>query len=65
MANENARQRGLDRAAIALHQYDDDEHGNMVDLLTDLMHYCASRRISFDECLNTARMHREAEKGGT
>jgi hypothetical protein len=33
----------------------------LVDVLTDLMHYCNHDSIDFDNCLEMARRHFEAE----
>jgi len=33
----------------------------VVDLLADLMHFCAGRRIDFADCARIAAMHFEAE----
>ena len=40
-----------------------DPDSNVVDLLADLMHYCArTANWNFDSALETARMHFEAER---
>jgi hypothetical protein len=63
-----------ERARNALEEYHEDnedafgelesEAGVLVDLLTDLMHYCAENGISFKRKLATARIHFEAEFSG-
>jgi hypothetical protein len=47
-------------ASRALETVDDEIVG---DLLANLMHWCDSRRISFDGELRNAREHYAAEKG--
>ena len=39
-----------------------DVESSLVDVLTDLMHYCQSQAIDFNEVIVTAEMHFEAEK---
>jgi hypothetical protein len=36
----------------------------VVDLLADLRHFCAARRIDFDECNRIAETHFDAELSG-
>jgi hypothetical protein len=36
----------------------------VVDLLADLRHFCAARRIDFDECNRIAESHFNAELSG-
>ena len=36
----------------------------VIDLLADLRHFCAARRIDFDSCDRMAQRHFEAEIGG-
>lgn len=36
----------------------------VTDLLADLRHFCAARRIDFDSCDRLAQCHFEAEIGG-
>ena len=36
----------------------------VVDLLADLRHFCAARRIDFDECNRIAETHFNAELSG-
>jgi len=36
----------------------------VIDLLADLRHFCAARRIDFDSCNRMAQRHFEAETGG-
>ena len=54
------------RAGEVLDFYDEidgtDPDSNVVDLLADLMHYCARTAWNFDSALETARMHFEAER---
>lgn len=40
-----------------------DNSNPLTDLLADLMHYCDHHGSSFDEALESARIHFEAEKG--
>lgn len=42
-----------------------DQKANVVDLLTDTMHFCAQRGIDFAAALGTAERHRAAEKPRT
>jgi hypothetical protein len=58
--NENNEQR-VERARQAFYAYDDNRGTNVTDLLTDLMHYCQTYCIDFDQHLQTARMHYEEE----
>jgi hypothetical protein len=37
---------------------------NLADMLADLMHFCASTDVPFDEELRTARGHFDAEQKG-
>lgn len=37
------------------------EHGCVEDILTDIMHYCKSNDLSFEDVLRTAEMHFDAE----
>jgi len=45
-------------------QPDDPEQGqdDVVDLLTDLMHYADHNKMDFEHCLEVASSHFEAEK---
>ena len=36
----------------------------VIDLLADLRHFCAARRIDFDECNRVAETHFHAELSG-
>lgn len=36
----------------------------VIDLLADLMHFCAAQRIDFADCARIAALHFEAEIGG-
>lgn len=47
------------RAADALNRYGDaDERGaRVVDLLTDLRHYCVAELIDFGDCYDVSFMH--------
>ena len=50
------------RCAHALTTYcDDDLRTNLVDFLTDAMHWCDQNDEDFDAAVNMARMHFEAE----
>lgn len=57
----------IERAAYAIHTvkmatqdyYDDD--ANLVDLLTDLLHYCDHHCVDFDKKLRIARDHHASE----
>ena len=42
----------------------DDAHANLVDCLADAMHWCRFNGHSFNDALETARMHFEAETNG-
>lgn len=42
----------------------DDAHTNLVDFLADAMHWCHINGDSFDDALDTARMHFDAEMTG-
>jgi hypothetical protein len=37
---------------------------DITDLLADLRHYCARRRLNFDAISRTSEMHFQAEKSG-
>ncbi len=41
--------------------YPKDQHTNVIDLLTDAMHWCISNDVEFDEVLRVARDHFEAD----
>jgi hypothetical protein len=43
---------------------DDDTHANLVDFLADAMHWCHLNEHSFQDALDTALMHFEAEMTG-
>ncbi len=43
---------------------DDDTYTNLVDFLTDAMHFCHVQGHSFHDALDTARMHFDAEMTG-
>ena len=65
MENDNVGR--AHRAGEVLDYYDANERAdpdsNVVDLLADLMHYCArTANWNFDSALETARMHFEAER---
>lgn len=44
-----------------LPMYPEDQHTNLIDLLTDAMHWCSCNDVEFDAVLRTARRHFEAE----
>ncbi len=41
--------------------YPEDQHTNVIDLLTDAMHWCNCNDVEFDEVLRVARLHFEVE----
>jgi hypothetical protein len=41
-----------------------DAYTNLVDFLADAMHFCEQNGHSFDDALDTARMHFDAEMNG-
>lgn len=41
-----------------------DDESNVVDVLTDILHFCAVHDKDFDDCLRIARDHFEAEVEG-
>lgn len=49
------------RVKESLKQYDEDLSA-VADLLADLLHYCDAEDVEFDDALDTARMHHEAER---
>ena len=50
------------RSAGAIEAYsDDDTRTNLVDFLADAMHWCHLNGHCFEDVLDTARMHFEAE----
>jgi len=50
------------RAARALgHVYDDETEANIIDLLTDLRHFCGQQNIDFNAALEMSEIHAEAE----
>ena len=57
-----------ERAACALDDYageelpDTDSETLLVDLLTDLRHFCRSNGVSFAEALKTSKTHFEEER---
>ena len=55
----------INRAVTALEAYsgdDDDLASNIIDLLTDLMHFCEQQGIEFHGCLLIAEVNFESEK---
>jgi len=53
------------RCQQAITSYSDDEiYANLVDFLADAMHWCHANGHSFQEALDTALMHFEAEMTG-
>jgi hypothetical protein len=46
------------------HYSDDDTYTNLVDFLADAMHFCHLNDHSFEDALDTARMHFDAETNG-
>jgi hypothetical protein len=52
----------VNNAGIALMEYDDDEQTAVVDLLTDLQHFCVQFEVDFEQALELARVHFDAEK---
>ena len=47
-----------------LPHYPEDEHTNVIDLLTDILHWCQSSEVTFEAVLETARLHFDAESRG-
>ncbi len=41
--------------------YPEDQHTNLIDLVSDVMHWCSLNGVDFDAILAKARMHFEAE----
>jgi len=41
---------------------DDDDETCVLDLLTDLRHYCREAKIDFAKCLRISRDHQQAEE---
>lgn len=55
-------QQRSDRCRKAIASYtDDDTYTNLVDFLADAMHWCHLNEHSFEDALNTALMHFDAE----
>ncbi len=53
------------RSEQAIRVYsDDDTYTNLVDLVADAMHWCHSNGHSFQDALDTAVMHFDAETTG-
>lgn len=42
--------------------YPEDQHTNAIDLLADLMHWCATNGVDFEDTLRVARTHFLAER---
>lgn len=42
----------------------DDPETTLIDLLTNLLHFCDQTSVDFDNCLRISRGHFEAETGG-
>lgn len=52
-----------DRALMALEGYDNGSNEeDVIDLVTDLMHYCDLEDVDFETIIEMARFHFEAEK---
>lgn len=51
------------RALAALYGYNKGEpdESDIIDLLTDLMHYCASEKLWFNRCFRIAQDHFKVE----
>lgn len=43
---------------------ENDDQTNLTDLLADLMHYAQAHELPFDQCVESARTHFEAEDAG-
>lgn len=53
------------RAAIAIEAYGDDvPESNLIDFLTDAIHWCEWHEEDFERCLRLARQHHHAETKG-
>lgn len=58
------------RIATVMHEYCqvlegrvfNDDDGDIVDMLADVMHFCNSKGFNFEELLRMAQVHFEAEK---
>lgn len=56
-------QAALEAHASSIGDNGDREEG-LIDLLTDLRHWCDGQRIVFDDCLDLSRVHHLAETRG-
>lgn len=62
MPSNKSRVSSAARAMKAIPSHDPhDNKANTIDLLANLMHYCRAKRLDFDDILDTARRHFEAE----
>ncbi len=52
------------RFAALLPQDSEDDRTNLIDILTDAMHWCCEAGEEFDEILRIAEMHFSAERSG-
>ena len=56
----------LGQAAVATHPdtNKNDAPTNVADMLSNVMHFCRMTGIDFDECVDRAKMHFDAETAG-
>ena len=63
MTLTNQQRAGRCQEAITAYS-DDDTYTNLVDFLADAMHFCHVQGHSFQDALDTAVMHFDAETNG-
>lgn len=65
--SNRSRKRRAQAALLGYWDKDHDHKSNVIDLLSDLMHYCSQTSrpaIDFEDCLRTARSHFHCETVG-
>ena len=58
---ETIHTRSVRRATRALRDYTDDQETNIIDILTDLRHYCSEYEINFARTVEYSKVHHECE----